>query len=236
MSKRESMKRYPDANRILVAIDCIIFGFDGEEIKLLLIKRNFKPEKGKWSLMGGFLNADEDLEDGASRILFNLTGLKDIYVEQIMTAGKIDRDPVERTISVVFFALINIHDQDQEAVRSHHAQWLSLERKPSLIFDHDEMVAKAQEYLRYKAALHPLGFELLPERFTIPQLQKLYEAIYNMKLDRRNFSRKLLLTGLLIDTGEKNTHSATKKASLFRLDEERYKNKFYSFWHFMPHP
>lgn len=230
------MKRYPDAVRILVAIDCIIFGFDGEDIKLLVIKRNFKPEQGRYSLMGGFLNPDEDLEDGASRILYNLTGLKDIYVEQIMTAGKIDRDPVERTISVVFFALINIHDQDQEAVNAHNAHWLSLKRRPRLIFDHDEMVSKAIEYLRYKAALHPLGFELMPERFTIPQLQKLYEAIYDMKLDRRNFSRKILQTGLLIDTGEKNNQSTTKKASLFRLDQEKYKNKFSAFWHFMPQP
>lgn len=230
------MKRYPDAIRILVAIDCIIFGFDGEEIKLLVVKRNLKPEKGKWSLMGGFLNQNEDLEDGAGRILYNLTGLKNIYVEQITTAGKVDRDPVERTISVVFFALINIYDQDQEAVKAHNAHWWSLKLKPNLIFDHDEMVAKALEYLRYKAALHPLGFELLPERFTIPQLQKLYEAIYDMKLDRRNFSRKILLTGLLIDTGEKDDQSSTKKAGLFRLDQERYKNKFYSFWHFMPHP
>ncbi len=230
------MKRYPHVTRILVAIDCIIFGFDGEEIKLLVIKRNFEPEKGKWSLMGGFLDQNEDLEAGAGRILYNLTGLKNIYVEQIMTAGKINRDPVERTISVAFFALINIHDHDQEAVKTHNAQWLSLEKKPKLIFDHDEMVAKSLEFLRYKAALHPLGFELLPERFTIPQLQKLYEAIYNMKLDRRNFSRKILLTGLLIDTGEKDDQSTTKKAGLFRLDKERYKNKFYSFWHFMPHP
>ncbi len=230
------MKRYPDAIRILIAIDCIIFGFDGEEIKLLVIKRNFEPEKGKWSLMGGFLNQFEDLEDGAGRILHDLTGLKNIYVEQITTAGRIDRDPVERTISVVFFALININDQDQEAVKAHNAHWLSLERKPNLIFDHDEMVAKALEYLRYKAALHPLGFELLPEKFTIPQLQKLYEAIYNMKLDRRNFSRKILSTRLLIDTGEKDDRSTTKKAGLYRLDKEKYKDKFSSFWHFMPHP
>jgi 8-oxo-dGTP diphosphatase len=230
------MTKYPDANRILVAIDCIIFGFDGEEIKQLLIQRNFEPEKGKWSLMGGFLQQKEDLEHGAERILANLTGLKNIYVEQILTAGKIDRDPVERTLSVVFFALINILDQDQEALKEHNAQWISLKRKPALIFDHDEMVEKAKEHLRYKAALHPLGFELLPERFSIPQLQKLYEAIYEMKLDRRNFSRKILSTGLLIETGEKNEQSSTKKANLFRLDKERYKNKFDTFWHFMPHP
>ncbi|TLU99488.1 NUDIX hydrolase [Dyadobacter luticola] len=228
------MTNYPQATRILVAIDCIIFGFDGKDIKLLLVKRNFEPEKGKWSLMGGFVNKDEDLSDGAARILYNLTGLKNIYVEQLETFGKASRDPAERTVSVVFFALIKIDDHDSEAVRSHNASWITLEARPQLIFDHEQMVVRACEHLRYKAALHPIGFELLPERFTIPQLQKLYEAIYSIPIDRRNFSRKLLSTGLLIDTGHKNTNSATKKATLYRLDEDKYKAKFHSFWNFMP--
>jgi ADP-ribose pyrophosphatase YjhB (NUDIX family) len=228
------MNNYPQASRILLAIDCIIFGFDGKDIKLLLIKRNFQPEEGKWSLMGGFLNHDEDLSDGAARILYNLTGLKNIYVEQLETYGKIDRDPAERTVSVVFFALIQIDDHDAEAVKSHNASWITLENRPALIFDHENMVCRAIEHLKYKAALHPIGFELLPELFTIPQLQKLYEAIYNIPIDRRNFSRKLLSTGLLIDTGCKNSNSTTKKATLYKLDEVRYKEKFHSFWNFMP--
>lgn len=228
------MNRYLHSTRLLVAIDCIIFGFDGEEIKLLLIKRNFEPEKGKWSLMGGFVKEEEDLEVGAERILYELTGLDNIYVEHLQTYGKVNRDPVERTISVVFFALINIHAHDQESVRAHNAQWISLKNVPQLIFDHDRMVENALERLRYKAALHPIGFELLPEKFTIPQLQKLYEAIYDMRLDRRNFSRKILSTGLLIDTGEKNENSATKKAILYRLDKQKYESKFNAFWYFMP--
>jgi 8-oxo-dGTP diphosphatase len=228
------MTNYPNASGIILAIDCIIFGFDGRHIKLLLIKRNFEPELGKWSLMGGFLNADENLEDGATRILQNLTGLKNIYVEQLGVYGNVGRDPVARTVSVVFFALINIEDHDKEAVRVHNASWIDLDKLPSLIFDHNDMVGQAIEYLRYKAAMHPIGFELLPEQFTIPQLQKLYEAIYDTPIDRRNFSRKLLSTGLLIDTGLKNTHSATKKAALYKLDSVRYKKKFNSFWNFMP--
>ncbi|WP_221390936.1 NrtR DNA-binding winged helix domain-containing protein [Dyadobacter sp. NIV53] len=228
------MNSYPDASPILLAIDCIIFGFDGKDIKLLLVKRNFEPEKGNWSLMGGFLKTSENLEDGAARILYNLTGLKDIYVEQLSVYGNIDRDPVARTVSVVFFALINIDDHDVEAVRSHNAFWISLDSRPSLIFDHNDMVIRAIDHLRYKAALHPIGFELLPELFTIPQLQKLYEAIYDTPIDRRNFSRKLLSTGLLIDTGIKNSHSATKKAALYKLDVVKYKEKFNSFWNFMP--
>jgi len=221
---------------MLIAIDCIIFGFDGAVLKLLLFKRKIRPEKGRWSLLGGFVKQDEDLESGAGRILYNLTGLTNVFVEQIMTAGKVGRDPVERTISVVYFALINILDQGQEALNAHNAQWINLDDKPNLIFDHDEMVSKALEWLRYKAALHPLGFELLPERFTIPQLQNLYEAIYSMRLDRRNFNRKIHSTNLLIDTGEKDPLSNTKKATLYRLDKDRYNNKFDSFWHFMPHP
>jgi 8-oxo-dGTP diphosphatase len=228
------MKGYPNTTEILLAIDCIIFGFDGKDIKLLLIKRNLEPEKGKWSLMGGFLEPTENLEDGATRILFDLTGLKNIYVEQLGVYGNIDRDPVARTVSVVFFALINIDDHDEEAVKSHNASWISLDKRPTLIFDHNDMVVKAIDHLRYKAALHPIGFELLPERFTIPQLQKLYEAIYSTPVDRRNFSRKLLSTGLLIDTGFKNNQSTTKKATLYRLDTVKYSAKFNSFWNFMP--
>nr|WP_293834479.1 NUDIX domain-containing protein [uncultured Arsenicibacter sp.] len=228
------MTRYAHSYRLLVALDCIIFGFDGEEIKVLLIKRNFAPEAGKWSLVGGFLNEEEDLEVAASRLLFDLTGLHDIYVEQVEAFGRVNRDPVERTVSIVFFALINIADHDPEAVKAHNAHWISLKQKPSLIFDHDDMVRKALEQLRYKATLHPLGFELLPEKFTLPQLQKLYEAIYDAPLDRRNFSRKLLSTGLLIDTGEKNTNSATKKATLYRLNKEKYQEQFHAFWNLMP--
>ena len=230
------MTQYPHQTRILVATDCIIFGFDGEELKLLIIKRNFEPEEGHWSLMGGFLNEEEDLEACAKRILYDLTGLKNIYVEQLGAFGKVDRDPVERTLSVAFFALINIHDYDQEAVRAHNAKWISLKNRPALIFDHDNMVTMALEHLRYNAALHPIGFELLPEEFTIPQLQKLYEAIYDMSMDRRNFSRKILSTGLLIDTGWKNEQSATKKAVLYRLDKTKYQKKFYAFWNFIPNP
>jgi 8-oxo-dGTP diphosphatase len=228
------MYKYPVSSRILLAIDCIIFGFDGKDIKLLLIKRNMEPEKGKWSLMGGFLREEEDLEIGAARILYDLTGLSDVYVEQLETFGKVNRDPAERTVSVVFFALIQIDEHDSEAVKNHNAAWISLDQRPNLIFDHENMVLRAIEHLRYKAALHPIGFELLPEFFTIPQLQKLYEAIYNTPLDRRNFSRKLLSTALLIDTGYKNNNSTTKKATLYKLDIARYKEKFHAFWNFMP--
>jgi 8-oxo-dGTP diphosphatase len=227
------MAIYPHNNRILVALDCIVFGFDGEDIKLLLIKRNFDPEKGRWSLMGGFLEFEEDLEDATNRILYDLTGLKGIYFEEIQTFGKVNRDPVERTLSVCFFALINIHDHDQDSAKAQNAYWIELKNRPQLIFDHNEMVDLALERLRYKAALHPIGFELLPEKFTIPQLQKLYESIYDTTMDRRNFSRKILSTNLLLDTGEKNQNSATKRAILYTLDKEKYQKQMNAFHYFI---
>ncbi len=226
-------RKYAHSARMLLALDSIVFGFDGEELKLLLIKRNFEPEKGKWSLMGGFLEENEDLELATNRILYDLTGLKDVYFEELKAFGKVDRDPLERTISICFFALINIHAHDQDLAKAQNAFWISLKDRPNLVFDHNEMVDLALERLRYRAALHPIGFELLPEKFTIPQLQKLYEAIYDTPLDRRNFSRKILSTKLLIDTGEKNENSATKKAILYKLDQTKYQSQFNAFHYFM---
>jgi len=225
---------YSTSTRILVALDCIIFGFDGEALKLLLIKRNFEPQSGKWSLMGGFLEEDEDLNDAAARILYNLTGLRNNYLEQLQTFGTVNRDPVERTISVVYYSLVNIADQDMTTIQAHNASWINLASKPTLIFDHDQMVDLALQRLRYKAALHPVGFELLPEKFTIPQLQKLYEAIYNIQLDRRNFSRKIMATGLLLGTGEKDGNSVTKKAQLYTLNAEKYQKYLDGYYTFLP--
>ncbi|QMW04311.1 NUDIX hydrolase [Spirosoma foliorum] len=228
------MVHYTHPSRILVALDCIIFGFDGEELKLLLIKRNFDPERGKWSLMGGFLNEQEDLEEAAQRILYDLTGLTNNYLEQLQTFGAVKRDPVERTISVVYYALVNIQQQDINAIKSHNAYWINLSEKPDLIFDHNAMVDQALRQLRYKAALHAIGFELMPDKFTIPQLQKVYEAIYNTQLDRRNFSRKIISTELLIDTGEKDSNSVTKKGKLYKLNADKYQQYLTDYVGFFP--
>ncbi len=227
------MNKYPHTSRILVALDCIVFGFDGDQLKLLLIKRNFRPEKDKWSLMGGFLEKKEDLHKATNRILYELTGLKNIYFEELRTFGEVNRDPVERTISICFFALINIHDHNQDSAKAQNAHWVNIYEIPPLIFDHGRMVSLAIERLRYRAALHPIGFELLPEKFTLPQLQSLYEAIYNVTLDRRNFSRKILSTQLLIDTGEKNQKSYTKKATLYKLNKVKYQRQFNAFHNFI---
>lgn len=230
------MSRYPGQARILVAVDCIIFGFDGDDIKLLLVQRGLKPEKGKWSLMGGFLQLEESLEQAANRILKKLTGLEGVYMEQLEAFGDPSRDPVERTISIAYFALIDIHAYEKQLSDDYHAEWFHVKKMPDLIFDHRIMVEDAKRQLRYKAALHPILFELLPSRFTIPQLQILYEGIYDTTFDNRNFSRKVLSTDLLIKQKEKDKANSKKGAFYYKLDKRKYKANFQAFLNFIPNP
>jgi ADP-ribose pyrophosphatase YjhB (NUDIX family) len=215
-------QHYRKADRLLVAADCIIFGFDGRQLKVLLVKRSFEPEAGRWSLVGGFVNAGESVNDAAARILKRLTGLDNIYMEQIHCFGDVDRDPAGRVISIAYFALINIADYSRQLNLEHEPHWHSLDDLPDLIFDHAQMVKLAHERLKQKVANHPVGFELLPRKFTLPQLQNLYEAIYQSKLDRRNFSRKILSLGILRKLEEKEKGSSKKGAYLYVFDRKRY--------------
>jgi 8-oxo-dGTP diphosphatase len=228
------LHQYQTQTKCLVALDSIIFGFDGQELKLLLVKRGIEDEHHTWSLMGGWVQPDESLEEASTRILFELTSLSDIYLEQLHTFGNPKRDPVERTVSVAYFALINVDDYDNKISKNFEAQWFSMQELPQLLFDHSAMVQMAIEHLRYKASQHPIGFELLPEKFTIPQLQKLYEAIFGTELDKRNFSRKLLSTHLLIKLEEKQKGFSKKGAFYYKIDEEKYKKQFNTFLNFLP--
>jgi len=230
------MNRYPLQKHVLVAVDCIIFGFDGYHIKLLLIQRGFKPEKNKWSLMGGFVQEGESPQDAANRVLKQLTGLEGVYMEQLHTFGHPQRDPVERTITVAYSALIDIHKYEKQISDEYHAEWFLLTEKPRLIFDHDEMTELAKKQLRYKAAFHPVLFELLPAKFTIPLLQSLYEGVYDTVFDNRNFSRKILSTGLLIKQKQKDKLNSKKGAFYYKLDKKKYKADFKSFLNFVPNP
>jgi 8-oxo-dGTP diphosphatase len=228
------MTRYSSQSKLLAAIDCIIFGFDGQELKILLIKRGFEPKRGQWSLMGGFIKKNEGLEEGAVRILKQLTGLEGIYLEQLSAFGEPGRDPIERTISVAYFALIDIHQYEKQLSHDYHAEWFHLNKFPRLIFDHNSMVEKAKEKLRQKAGMHPILFELLPLKFTIPQLQTLYEELYSTSFDKRNFSRKLLSTGLLRKQKEKDKINSRKGAYYYKLDKRNYDKKFQSFLNIIP--
>ncbi len=228
------LHQYQTQTKCLVALDSIIFGFDGHELKLLLVKRGIEDEHHTWSLMGGWVQPEESLEQASNRILFELTSLTDIYLEQLHTFGNPKRDPVERTVSVAYFALINVEDYDNKISKNFEAQWFSMQELPQLLFDHSAMVEMAIEHLRYKASQHPIGFELLPEKFTIPQLQKLYEAIFGTELDKRNFSRKLLSTHLLVKLEEKQKGFSKKGAFYYKINEEKYKKQFNTFLNFLP--
>jgi 8-oxo-dGTP diphosphatase len=230
------MNRYYKQSRGLNAVDCIIFGFDGENLKILLIKRGFEPEKGKWSLMGGFVQGNENLDQASNRILKQLTGLDGMYLEQLHTFSDPDRDPIERTISTAYFALIDLNKYETQISAEYHPEWFALKRLPKLIFDQQEMVEMAKRRLRYKAALHPIMFELLPPRFTIPQLQNLYESVYNTTIDKRNFSKRVLATGLLIKQDEKDKSGSKRGAFYYQLNMQNYYANFQSFLNFIPNP
>lgn len=216
---------YNPDDKVFLAVDCIIFGFDNEDLKVLLIQRDFEPEKGKWSLIGGFLKRNETLDDAASRILFNLTGVHNVYMEQLYSFSEVDRDPVERTISTSYYAIINIENHNEELIENYNAKWFSLSKSPHLIFDHNEMLAKATRRLRRRTSISPIGFELLPEKFTMRQLQKLYEAILDKKLDKRNFINKINSMNILIKLNEKDMTSSTKGSYLYMFDQTMYDEK-----------
>jgi ADP-ribose pyrophosphatase YjhB (NUDIX family) len=186
--------------------------------------------------MGGFLQTKESFEQAANRVLKQLTGLEGVYMEQLQAFGDPLRDPVERTVSVAYFALIDIHQYEKQISTDYHAEWFLLTKMPELIFDHKKMVELAKKQLRYKAALHPILFELLPSRFTIPQLQILYEGIYDTTFDNRNFSRKILSTELLIKQKEKDKANSKKGAFYYKLDKRKYKANFQAFLNFIPNP
>ncbi len=213
---------YQRSEKMYVATDCLIFGFDEGQLKLLVFRRRVEPRKGEWSLIGSFVNLDEDVEEAAKRVLAEITGLENVFMEQLGAYGAAERDPGYRTISIVQYALIRINDYDKKLVESHGAHWFDINEVPGLVLDHDKMLADGLEKLRRKARYQPIGFELLPEKFTIPQLQKLYEVIYQKELDGRNFRKKLLSLNVLIKLDEKDKSSSRRGAFLYKFDQKKY--------------
>lgn len=218
---------YSKHHKHFQAVDCIIFGYDiiEKELKLLLIKRSFEPAKGQWSLSGGFVEEGEGLDNAANRILRTLTGLSDLYMEQLYTYGDASRDPGARVISTAYFSLIGLHEIDDKIKEKYGAHWRSISNLPELIFDHRKMVDRALTELVEKVKVHPVGFELLPEKFTLVQLQNLYEAIYQKSIDKRNFRKKILSMNLLEKQNEKERETSKKGAWYYRFNEEKY-NEF----------
>ena len=218
------MTTYYNINpRFYVSVDCIIFGFDKGSLKLLLLKRNFEPAKGSWSLMGGFVQDGESVDDAAKRVLAELTGLENVYMEQVGTFGEVDRDPGERVISVAYYALININEYDRNLVQQHNAHRAEINEIPPLVFDHPQMVKQARIMLQKKASSEPIGFNLLPSLFTLFQLQSLYEAIYGEPLDKRNFRKRVADLNYIEKTDKIDKTGSKRGAALYKFNENAYR-------------
>lgn len=210
--------------RAAMTTDAVIFGFDGEELKVLLVKRGVEPYKGAWAFPGGFMRMDETIEQCAARELKEETTLEAVYMEQFGVFSDINRDPRGRVMSTAFYALVKLSEVEggDDAME---ARWFSINKIPVLAFDHDRILRQAMLRLREDIHFRPIGFELLPEKFSMPQLQRLYEAILDIHFDRRNFMKKMLAIGILEETNEQEKEYTHRPAVLYRFNEERY-NQF----------
>ena len=209
---------YLSHSRLYVGVDCIIFGIKDGRLSILLTRRAFEPEKGKWSLIGGFCEADESLDDAAKRVLRELTGMKDIYMNQVGAFGAVDRDPGERVISVSYYALLNSDDVDPGLLREHGAVWTDLESLPELGFDHLLMIEKAREKLRQRIVSTPVAFRLLPPMFTLTQLQSLFELVNGQPADKRNFRKRVLENSAIEATDMIDKTGSRRGARLYRFN------------------
>jgi len=210
--------------RAALAVDCVVFGLDEADLAVLLIRRDLEPFAGKWALPGGFVHLDETVDHAARRELAEETGLGRVYLEQLYTFGGIDRDPRERVVTVAYYALVNLADHRVKAATdAREAAWFAVSDLPALAFDHDAIAAMALERLRSKVRYRPLGFELLPPKFTLTMLQRLYEKVLERELDKRNFRKKVLAMGLLEELDEVEQDVAHRAARLYRFDKKRYR-------------
>lgn len=210
--------KYPHPS---VTTDCVIFGFDGTKLQVLLIERGIDPYKGKWAFPGGFIKMDESCEEGALRELNEETGMTNTYIEQFHTFSDPNRDPRERVITVAYYALVRIQDVKggDDAAK---AEWFALDQVPQLAFDHDRILRAALQRLRERIHFEPIGFELLPEKFTMKQLQNLYEAILDVRFDRSNFAKKMLHFNILTQLDETVWPTPKREAYLYSFNEESY--------------
>lgn len=223
MTKNRMTNYYSKNPKFYISVDCIIFGFSGGELSLLLLKRNFEPARGEWSLMGGFVQENESVDDAAKRVLAELTGLDEVYMEQVGAFGNVHRDPGGRVVSIAYYALVNINEYDRELVRQHNAFWININELPPLIFDHSAMVEKARALMQQKASTKPIGFNLLPSLFTLSQLQSLYEAIYGEPLDKRNFRKRVAEMNYIEKTEKIDKTGSKRGAALYQFNENAYK-------------
>ena len=211
---------YNEHSKVFLSVDCIIFGFDDKKLKVLVGRRKMDPGRGEWSLYGGFVGTTESVDEAATRTLFELTGLRNLYMRQIGAFGKIDRDPGERVVSIAYYALINVNDYDEKLRQAHGAEWIDVENLPTLYSDHNEMLTKARKLIQQKMSHEPIGFRLLPNLFTLTQLQTLYEAVYGTELDKRNF-RKRVKDMDFIEKTELIDKKSSKRGNYVRRTERK---------------
>ncbi|MFM2290442.1 MAG: hypothetical protein RIS29_255 [Bacteroidota bacterium] len=223
---------YQNKDTFLVAVDCIIMGFHDNELHILITRRQMEPLKGGWSLMGGFVNETESIEDAAERVLNEFTGIDNIFMEQVGAFGELNRDLGERVISIAYYALVNIDEFDTSLAKKYDARWVRLTQLPSMVFDHNKMVKDTIGILQRKAAVKPIGFNLLGEQFTLPTLQSLYESIYQETIDKRNFRKKLLNMDILEKMDEKDKSNSKKGAFYYRFNKEKYDQLIQQGMHF----
>jgi len=231
MNTKKHCYEYP---RAALTVDIVLFGFDEGDLKVLLIQRDLPPFEDKWALPGGFVRVDETLEAAALRELEEETGVKNVFLEQLFSFGAVNRDPRERVVTVAYYALVKLTDHNVKAATdARNAAWFSVDETPSLAFDHREILKTALRRLKGKVRYEPIGFELLPPKFTLSELQHLYEVCLEQPIDKRNFRKKILSMGLLMETNEIQKDVAHRAARLYEFDEKKYRQlrkRGFSFW------
>ena len=215
---------YKEHSKMLVSVDCIIFGFEANKLKILLGKRKMDPGRGELSLYGGFVEDDEDLDEAANRTLKTLTGLDNIYMKQVGAFGAVNRDPGQRVISIAYCALINVKDYNETLQEQHEQEWVDMDKLPQLYSDHNEMIRKAILMLRRRISTEPLSFNLLPELFTLTQLQHVYEAILGREIDKRNFRKKIKTIDFIEKTDKIDKITSKRGAALYCFNKKVYEN------------
>lgn len=213
---------YNGEEKLLVAVDSIIFGFKDGKLKLLIGKRIVEPGAGMWSLYGGFVRINEDLEEAARRVLYQYTGIKDIFMQQVGAFGKVNRDPGDRVVSVAYCALINVDDYDTSLLDKYGLIWADLDNLPEMWGDHKEMINKSLNQLRHQISTEPLSFNLLPDLFTLTQLQNVYEAIIGHEVDKRNFRKRIKQMDFIEKTSLIDKVTSKRGAFLYRFNKKAY--------------
>ena len=213
---------YLEHQKLFVSVDVIVFGFEENRLKVLIGRRQMDPGRGEWSLYGGFVAADEGIDECAERTLLELTGLKKLFIRQVGAFGAIDRDPGERVISIAYYALINVKDYDEKLRVKHNVEWVDVNQLPTLYSDHNEMVRQALRRMQLKMRTEPIGFRLLPELFTLTQLQRLYEAVSGQEIDKRNFRKRIKDMDFIEKTELIDKLSSKRGAALYRFNKKVY--------------